>query len=349
MKVLTHLNLNKNEIQNAVIQNLAIAPSTPFQGQVYYDTVEKILKIFDGTSWTSAGSSYTLPTATSSIKGGIRLGSGLQAGVGADADLISVTSQTEENFTTVLKTKLDGIEEGAEVNVQADWNQTNNTLDDYIKNKPSLAAVATSGSYADLSGTPDLTLKADLVDGKIPTSQLPSYVDDVIELISIQSTPPTGVTGNQYFNTTDNKIYTYGASAWENPVSPEQGKIYINLLENYSYRWPGSAMVSISNPIDIATQLEAETGIDNTKVMTPLRTAQHWAKHKYTATIGDGTNTSYVITHNLGTKNVSVTLQESASPYEIVYTTIEATTDNTLTAKFAVAPASGAYIVSIIG
>lgn len=42
-------------------------------------------------------------------------------------------------------TKLDGIEPGAEVNVQADWNQTNTGADDYIKNKPELS-VATTGS-----------------------------------------------------------------------------------------------------------------------------------------------------------------------------------------------------------
>lgn len=41
------------------------------------------------------------------------------------------------DFTDELKTKLDGIEEFAEVNVQSDWNQADNTSDDYIKNKPS--------------------------------------------------------------------------------------------------------------------------------------------------------------------------------------------------------------------
>lgn len=38
--------------------------------------------------------------------------------------------------------------------VQSDWTQADNTEVDYIKNKPTLAAVATSGNYGDLSGTP---------------------------------------------------------------------------------------------------------------------------------------------------------------------------------------------------
>ena len=43
---------------------------------------------------------------------------------------------TDENFTVAEKNKLDGIQAGAEANVQADWNQTDSTADDYIKNKP---------------------------------------------------------------------------------------------------------------------------------------------------------------------------------------------------------------------
>ena len=43
---------------------------------------------------------------------------------------------TDNNYTTDEKTKLAGIAEGAEVNVQPDWNQTSTTADDFIKNKP---------------------------------------------------------------------------------------------------------------------------------------------------------------------------------------------------------------------
>lgn len=42
----------------------------------------------------------------------------------------------QPNMSAADKTKLDGIEAGAEVNVQPDWNQSNTNADDYIKNKP---------------------------------------------------------------------------------------------------------------------------------------------------------------------------------------------------------------------
>ena len=44
----------------------------------------------------------------------------------------------------------------ADPQVQADWTQSNSAAVDYIKHKPNLAAVATSGSYTDLSNTPSI-------------------------------------------------------------------------------------------------------------------------------------------------------------------------------------------------
>lgn len=64
------------------------------------------------------------------------------------------------------KTKLNGIAAGAEVNVNADWNAESG--DAQILNKPTLATVATSGSYNDLTNKPT-----------IPTVDVnKKYVDD---------------------------------------------------------------------------------------------------------------------------------------------------------------------------
>ena len=60
----------------------------------------------------------------------------------------------EETITEVLSDH--GIVDGAEPNVQGDWNQENTGADDYIKNKPNFSNVAISGNYNDLTNKPDL-------------------------------------------------------------------------------------------------------------------------------------------------------------------------------------------------
>ena len=66
------------------------------------------------------------------------------------------------DYTTTEKTKLAGIAEGAEVNVQSNWTQTTTTADDYIKNKPTLgtAAAKNATNTYNATGTDVTTGKA---------------------------------------------------------------------------------------------------------------------------------------------------------------------------------------------
>lgn len=104
-------------------------------------------------------------------------------------------------------------------------NKPNYTADEVGADASGTAASAVSSH--DISGTAHsdirstLSTKADLVDGTVPTNQLPSYVDDVLEYATFSSLPATGVAG----------------------------KIYVTLDTNLTYRWGGSDYVEISQSL----------------------------------------------------------------------------------------------------
>jgi hypothetical protein len=68
---------------------------------------------------------------------------------------------------------------------------------------------------------------------------------------------------------------------------------------------------------------------------------------KYATNVGDGTNTSYTITHNLATRDVIVSLFDNSSPYAEVMADVEHSTTNTITLLFSVAPTTDKYRVVV--
>ena len=102
------------------------------------------------------------------------------------------------------------------------------------------------GSYATLGS-----------DGKVPSSQLPSYVDDVIE----------GYYSNGKF---------YSDSAKTKEITGEGGKIYTDLTTNKTYRWGGTAWVEISASLAIGetagTAYDGAKGAKNASDISLLKT-----------------------------------------------------------------------------
>lgn len=100
---------------------------------------------------------------------------------------------------------------------------------------------------------------------------------------------------------------------------------------------------------ELATQAEVNTGTDDLRIVTPLKLAT-WSGRikKYATSIGDGSATSYTVTHNLGSFDVQVAIFQNSTGDEVITDVTHATT-NTLTIVFATAPASNAYRVVVVG
>lgn len=50
-KLLTNLDLNHNQLINALVENLAVAPESPQVGQIYFNTQDSKFKVYDGQTW----------------------------------------------------------------------------------------------------------------------------------------------------------------------------------------------------------------------------------------------------------------------------------------------------------
>ena len=103
-----------------------------------------------------------------------------------------------------------------------------------------LAAPATadgSASFRTLTAADIPAVNASAINGTIAAANLPSFVDDVLE---------------GYYNSSDSKFYkNYNAAnkAYSDVYTGETGKIYVDLADNKTYRWGGSAYVVISDTI----------------------------------------------------------------------------------------------------
>lgn len=63
------------------------------------------------------------------------------------------------DFTDADEAKLDGIEAGAQVNVQADWDESDTTSDSYIQNKPAIPAAQVNADWNATSGVAEILNK----------------------------------------------------------------------------------------------------------------------------------------------------------------------------------------------
>lgn len=362
IKFLVDLDLNKNQLNNAVFQNLATAPSAPLDGQVYWDTALDILRVYSvaAGAWISfegeTNLSYT-PTATDGT---------VHSDTGDDATVPLVTPTGGTNKAGLMspgdKTKLDGVEALADVTDATNVN----------------AAGATMNADTTLAGNAyfldDDTMAANDATKVVSQQSLVAYIgteiaDALVGTLVYKGAydasagvPPTGGGILQG--------YTYAVTAAGNgsgffTVPLAIGDMIIAEQDNPTTEahWTEvnknipdivDASETEKGIAELATQGETDTGTDDTRIVTPLKLKTNLG---ITATLGvslvyerllSETSTSIVVTHGIGRQFVQVQVFEVAAN-DLVICEVELTSTTTCTLKFNTATTTNQYRVVIIG
>lgn len=324
-KFLVNLDLAKNQILNAAIQNLSSAPSSPVQGQIYYNTMEYRMYFWDGFNWVDMSGDVR------GVLGGQGLSSNEMNGtVTIDVNVDNVTIEVLGDF---LRVKDNSITTDKIAN-----------LSTVLSSNSSMTAIPTAyavknyvdevvGGIGNLEGGWDVQMNSSyprFYDGRIIKKGDYWYATSTGTIMSISGNQTIEV-GDVFVAKMDNAMQ-YEADQW------------LVLQVNKD-----QATESSLGLVRIADQITVNNGFDDTEAVTPLKLKTFLDANVggYSTTIGDGFSNQFNISHNLGTTDVSVSIYEMSGLRAEVFTDIFITDNNMILVAFTEAPENSQYRVVI--
>lgn len=240
-KFYVDVDLQGNQLLSVVAEVLASAPSNPKPGQFYFDSTLKRLRYYtDATTGWVNGTPLSAANKNPDVAGSF--------GVYHSTDNDVFLFRNIKAKTSKIDIRLSGngeIEIDANIS-KSDVGLANVTNDAQVKRSEmgAVNGVATLGA-----------------DGKVPSTQLPSYVDDVVEFAA-QIPTKTGMTvGNLYYITGTKLLCSATSATAGTDITPEVGKIYVDLQTAKTYRWGGTDLVVISETLALGeTEFSAYRG-----------------------------------------------------------------------------------------
>lgn len=361
-KFLTPIDLNKLELQNAVIQNLATDPSSPVQGQVYYNTAVDKIKVYDGTTWVTVGN--TNEEIHDVIGSLITAGSGINVNYDDPNDQLIISNTGVLSLAGTANEVLVSASAGNitvslpdTINADTTGNAATATA---LQNARTIALAGDVSGSASFNGTSDITITATVLSDSVAlgTDTTGDYVASVSGTANEIEVTGTGegaaVTIGLPNNVTIANDLVVGGSLTVSGSATYINAEVIQLADN--------TIVLNSNATGAATQnagIEVERGDDpNVFVLwnessdewtiTNDGTNYHSVARKYAASVGNSASTTFTLTHNLNTRDVQVQVYDNAT-YDTVECDVLRPTVNTVELTFAVAPSTNAYRAVITG
>lgn len=365
-KFLAPINLNSNELQNAVIQNLGTAPTSPKKGQLYFDTASNMLMVYNGTSWVSGGmTAAQLLAALITVDG---TGSGLDADTldGHDTSYFEPAISKKSAFNVDFETTASNVK----MNGTASVGSLGTTARaDHIHPTDTSRAPLASPVF---TGTPTApTPSAGDNSTRIATT---AYVDAILAAGDAMIFKGTLGTGGTLTATTFAALTAYNRG-WTYKVITagtyagivcEVGDLIIAITDHTSGELVASEWTVVQTNIDGAVTgpvsatdgnfplFDGATGKQlKNSAYSPASFAPAGHNHDsiypkmFCANIpGDGSTLSYVV-HSSYTNSICQIFEVSTGA--IVYPDIVVTGSGDYTIAFAVAPTAGQYRFVIIG
>lgn len=204
------------------------------------------------------------------------------------------------------------------------------------------SATNTSEVFSGTKGTIDATILGADVSGAVATATNADKIDGYHVQVDGTGTDPNTI----YLKTTGGTISVAWADITGKPTTRD-GYGITDVPKTDGTGASGTWGISISGNAATATNV-AWSGVTS-KPTTLSGYGITDATKKYSVNVGDGTALSYVITHNLGTRDVIVQVYTNSGAYATVECDVELTSTTTATLRFAVAPTANQYRVVVVG